>query len=188
MSQRVFQLNISLREIEPKIWRRIQVLAETPLADFSAVIQKVMGWRSSHLHEFRVEDLAYSHPDFELDQEAEVYDEQKTRLSGVMASKKTTLIYIYDLGDHWEHEIVLEKALESEDGVKYPRCMSGERAAPPEDCGGSQGYVECLAAYTKPSHPDHAEMKKWVTSFYGDNYNPEHFDVESVNALLRRKK
>ena len=88
--------------------------------------------------------------------------------------------YEYDFGDSWQHEIVLEKTLEPEPQVKYPRCIEGERACPPEDCGGVWGYAEFLEAIADPAHEDHDETLRWV----GGKFDPEKFSVDEVNRKL----
>ena len=88
---------------------------------------------------------------------------------------------MYDFGDCWEHEIVLERILPAGKGIKYPICLEGERACPPEDCGGTPGYADLLEILGDPSHPDHEDMFAWLP---GD-FDSERFDVEGVNRMLR---
>jgi hypothetical protein len=76
-----------------------------------------------------------------------------------------------DFGDGWEHEILLEGILLREPKTKYPRCTDGERACPPEDCGGPPGYAHMLEALRNPRHPEHAHYKEWI----GDAFDPESF-------------
>ena len=110
-------------------------------------------------------------------------DEDGIRLSQVFTGKKKArIVYEYDFGDSWQHEIVLEKTLEPEPKVKYPRCVEGARACPPEDCGGIWGYADFLEAISDPKHPDHRDMKEWI----GGKFDPEKFSVDAVNKELRR--
>lgn len=77
--------------------------------------------------------------------------------------------------------MLLEKMLDPEPGVIYPRCTAGKRACPPEDCGGVWGYADFLEAITDPEHPDHEDLLEWA----GGAFDPEHFDIAGVNARLR---
>jgi hypothetical protein len=94
--------------------------------------------------------------------------------------KKPRIVYEYDFGDSWQHEIVLEKTLEPEPKVRYPRCVEGERACPPEDCGGVWGYAEFLEAIGDPEHESQEEMLEWI----GGEFDPEKFSVDKVNKEL----
>ena len=98
----------------------------------------------------------------------------------VKTGRKVRFIYEYDFGDSWQHEIVLEKTLEPEPGITYPRCIEGERACPPEDVGGIWGYAEFLDAISDPNHEDHDERVEWV----GGEFDPEKFSVDKVNKEL----
>jgi len=75
---------------------------------------------------------------------------------------------------------LLEKILPPEPGVRYPRCIGGARACPPEDCGGTGGYENFLAAIRDPGHEEHEEMLEWI----GGEFDPEEFDLEEVNEEL----
>jgi hypothetical protein len=94
------------------------------------------------------------------------------------------MVYMYDFGDSWEHDIVVEKILASSDGVGVPSCIGGERACPPEDSGGVWGYDNLLAAIRDSTHPEHEMMLDWV----GDEFDPERFDIDAVNARLGATK
>ena len=58
--------------------------------------------------------------------------------------------YTYDFGDDWEHDILVEKVFDRNETTAYPRCTSGRRAAPPEDCGGIWGYAELVEILNDP--------------------------------------
>ena len=177
----IYRLKITLADAKPAIWRRIEV-PDLTLGELHSVLQVVMGWDDSHMHQFIVGKTYYGQatPD---DLDLEVEDEDGIRISQVFPEKKRARIaYEYDFGDSWLHDIVLEKTLDPEPKVKYPRCIDGARACPPEDCGGIGGYAEFLEAISDPKHPDHRDMKEWI----GGKFDPEKFSVDAVNKELRR--
>jgi len=108
-------------------------------------------------------------------------DEKEFRLKTVVG-EGDVFEYEYDFGDCWEHEIIVEKVMEPEAGIKYPRCLAGERACPPEDCGGPGGYEELLEVLDDPRHEDYEDYRGWA----GEDFDPERFDLEKVNRALRR--
>ena len=180
-SDPVYQLRITLMGTEPRIWRQFQVRDST-LAELHPVLQVVMGWEDDHLHMFDFRDRQFSAPyprsDFE--------DESTVTFMGLLGKKKL-FGYEYDFGDSWAHRIEVEKKLEAEPGVTYPRCVAGERACPPEDCGGVWGYADLLEALVRPETPRHRELLEW----HGETFDPEKFDVAEVNkrlAELRRPR
>jgi hypothetical protein len=174
----VYQLKITLRDIKPPIWRRVQV-KNGSLAKLHDIIQTCMGWTNSHLHSFEIGGESYSEPD--PDGMMETEDERKVQLSQLAAQGVKKFTYTYDFGDTWEHSIQIEKTLDAEPGVRYPRCIAGKRACPPEDCGGPWGYGALLDALGNPQHEQHEEMLEWI----GGEYDPEQFDLEAVNEELR---
>jgi hypothetical protein len=177
----IYQLKVTLNESHPPIWRRIQV-PDCTLGELHEVLQVVMGWGNSHLHQFIVNGKYFgeaTHDDLDI----EVEDEDGIRLSDIYTGKNTPrIVYEYDFGDGWQHEIILEKILEPEPSVSYPCCLEGARACPPEDVGGIWGYAEFLEAISDPNHADHDEMVEWV----GGEFDPEKFSVDEVNKELRK--
>jgi hypothetical protein len=114
------------------------------------------------------------------DTEMEGEDENAVTLGKVCPKVKSKLIYEYDFGDGWEHVIEVQNILEPETGVKYPICLAGKKACPPEDCGGVWGYYEMLAAIADPKQEEHEDMLEWL----GEGFDPDAFDLEEVNAML----
>ncbi len=98
------------------------------------------------------------------------------------SSPKTGLVYEYDFGDGWEHRLELQKIVPPEPGTRYPTCLAGKRACPPEDCGGVWGYMDLIEALADPEHERHEELLDWI----GGEFDPEAFDLDGTNELLRR--
>jgi len=180
----IYQLKITLRDSRPPIWRRVLVPADFTLAKLHWVIQHAMGWTNSHLHHFRVGETYYSLPAPYTDwDELNEKDSRKVRLDQIAPRVKAKFVYEYDFGDSWEHEIVVEKIL-PEPGVKYPTCLKGKGACPPEDVGGVWGYAGFLEAIHDPNHEEHKMYLEWI----GGSFDPEAFDLDDTNAALRRVK
>jgi hypothetical protein len=176
----VYQVKVTLKGSKPPIWRRMQVTSETTLIELHRILQRVMGWEGSHLYQFVIGGIAYGDPGMlgELD----VEDARTVTLDTLVRGEKSKFLYEYDFGDSWEHELLVEKILPQEEGKRYPLCRTGNRACPPEDCGGIWGYVDFLEAIRDPKHPEHEEMLAWV----GGEFNPDAFDLEEVNRKLQR--
>jgi hypothetical protein len=172
----MYQISVTLEHIHPSIWRRIQVPADVTLFRLHEILQVVMGWENMHLYMFEVDDVHYSEPSPNWD----VEDAERTTLSQVIPGEGFAFYYEYDMGDSWMHQVIVERELPGEPDVRYPVCISGERACPPEDCGGPPGYVELLEAIRSSSHERHEELLEWL----GKPFDPEAFIVEAVNAAL----
>ncbi|MDH4201379.1 MAG: plasmid pRiA4b ORF-3 family protein [Phycisphaerae bacterium] len=179
---KIYQLEIWLNEIKPRIWRKLEVSASVKLDKLHEIIQEVMGWTNSHLHSFNVDGYEYSmpYPGDEAYNEG-VLDERKAKLTDLVGHVKDRFVYVYDYGDNWEHTVELVEIKEPQKGVKYPVCLDGQRACPPEDCGGPWSYPELLETLNDPDHEEYEEVLEWV----GDEFDPEVFDVNEVNDLLR---
>lgn len=182
--QEVYQLKVTLIGTNPPIWRRLVVPAGFTLEQLHYVLQIAMGWENCHLHEFCIgrrrigmvdtgEDLM-GMPDLE--------DESAAPLSSAFGKAGAKAIYTYDFGDSWEHAIVLEKRLPADPKMSYPVCTGGERACPPEDCGGIMGFYDLLDAISDPRHEQHTELLEWL----GDEFDPQTFSADDVNRRLKR--
>ena len=175
----VYQLKVTLLDIEPPVWRRIQVSGATKLPDLHLMIQAAMGWFNCHLHMFGIDGERYgmSDPDF-LDDD--VVDEKKFRLDKVAPHTDATFQYVYDFGDNWEHDVLIEQIMPSKRGQKYPTCLAGERRCPPEYVGSVWGYQDFLEAVRDPKHEEHEHYLGWV----GGEFDPESFDIDATNGVL----
>lgn len=182
-SNSIHELEITLLDVAPRVWRRFTVPGSMSLAKLHEVIQIVMGWTDSHLHQFVTGDGArYASPSpfGDPDWDEQVTDAATIRVSNILATKGAELSYEYDFGDGWEHRVEVVTIRPPQPGEKTPRCLAGERNCPPEDCGGPYGYVDLLAALADPKHPDHADMAEWI----GDEFDAELFDLNEVNEML----
>ncbi len=174
----IYQIKVTLNGSEPGIWRRILVTGGTTLSTLHSVLQFVMGWSHCHLHEFTVAGTEYGMPGPDRQTfSREVADERRAKLLELVPGEGFSFGYVYDFGDNWEHELVVEKILEPEPGRCYPACIGGERACPPEDCGGIWGYYGLLEALRDPKHPEHEDLTEWV----GGGFDPDEFDLEAAN-------
>jgi hypothetical protein len=126
-SSQIYQLKISLRDIRPAIWRRLQVRGDVTLAKLHRIIQVAMGWYDSHLHQFIAAGKCYGVPSSDDPFDLDLKDERKARLNQVLSKSKQKIVYEYDFGDGWEHEIALEKILQPEPRVRF-RAVSAVRA------------------------------------------------------------
>jgi len=179
----VYQLKIVLEGVRPQIWRRVQVSADIPLDELHLVLQAAMGWANSHLHSFTFGERRYTMPYEPGDlEELQREDEQTMCLSELITEPKQIFGYDYDFGDNWEHGVMLEKRLPASPDTKYPLCLDGKRACPPEDCGGIWGYANLLKILRNPAHEEYKEMRSWA----GRKFDPEVFDVERFSKDLRR--
>lgn len=178
----IYQLKITLRGARPPIWRRVQVRSDATLGHLHWVIQHAMGWTSSHLHSFTIRGVDYGEPmpDLGFD-ELELRDEQLVKLSKVISGEGFKFSYLYDFGDSWEHEILVEKVLAAEPDASYPVCIKAKRACPPEDCGGVWGYRDFLDAIQSADHPEHGAMLEWAGGFF----DPEDAELDEINHLLK---
>ena len=173
----VYQIKVTLDDSKPPIWRRLLVPADLSLGDLHEIIQIAMGWTDSHLHQFIIGGTYYGvpHPDME-----DTVDEDRAKLARIIPGEKFKFRYEYDFGDSWTHTILVEKILPAEPGHPYPICVTGKRNCPPEDCGGIWGYADFVDAMADPKHPEHESLKEW----YGEDFDPEAFDLDEVNRIL----
>lgn len=176
---RIVRLRIVLQEVEPPVWRRIEVPATITLIQLSEVLLVTMGWIGYHLYEYRFDGQAYGDPDPEYDR-SDLKDIRRVRLERVLPKAGGMFEFRYDFGDGWRHDITVEAIEPRQRRVIYPRVIDGERACPPEDVGGPWGYANFLAAIADTTHESHEEMLDWV----GGEFDPDWFDLEGVNEYF----
>ena len=175
-----FVLKVKLREVRPPIWRRLCVDGDLTLRELHHVLQIAMGWTDSHLHEFQIGGKRYGMPDPQEDLGESPLDELEFKIRGLF-KKGTRAEYVYDFGDDWAHELLVEDVVPLEKSAPKAVCLAGARARPPEDCGGPHGYEELVEILAKPSHERHEELKEWV----GDYFAPDELDIALMNRGLR---
>lgn len=184
-SNKIFQFKITLLGSEPPIWRRIQV-QDCTLDKLHELIQTAMGWTNSHLHQFEIKGQRYGDPEL-LDDGFEDFgceDSTTTMVSEILpkTGRRFAFGYEYDFGDSWDHEVMFEGSPPVDPKAKYPQCVEGERACPPEDCGGVWGYDNFLAAIRNPKHAEHEDMLEWV----GGKFDPEKFDPGKATKAMKK--
>ncbi|MEZ5039752.1 MAG: plasmid pRiA4b ORF-3 family protein [Saprospiraceae bacterium] len=177
---KTLHFKIKLLDIKPVIWRQFQVTDDYRFDRFHQVIQIVMGWTNSHLHEFRVKDRHIGilfNDGFDM---AIIEDGTTLYLKDLALQKGETLVYLYDFGDNWEHALHLEEI--SDNPLSNPICTAGESACPPEDCGGIWGYSDMLEIIKDPGHQRYEDMMEWLSS----PFDPTVFSVDKVNKELKK--
>jgi len=179
-------IRIDLNGTKPPIWRRIEVASDLTLDRMHDVMQAVMGWTDSHLHEFisgkNATDRLAEHyrPQDSLDEDLPGVEESSVRLDEVLVQPGDRLFYNYDFGDDWTHTLRLEAVEPQGDERRWAVCIAGARACPPEDSGGVWGYHDLLTALSAPGDSGDPELLEWI----GPDFVPEQFDVDDVNSVL----
>ena len=174
----IYQIKLTLEGAKPPIWRRIEIYEDTTLADLHKIIQSTMGWMNGHLHHFITYHEYYTPPS-EFDDFGINY--QGMKIKQLLSAKGHKIRYEYDFGDSWLHQLELEAIKEAESTIKYPRCIKGKRACPPEDCGGVWRYMELIEIMKNPKDIK-KEYEVWLRKL-----EPEKFDLDRINDKLSRK-
>lgn len=177
----VLQLRVTLRAHLP-IWRSLLVSPDATLADLHRVLQCVFDWDNDHEHLFTQNDVDYGPlgPDaFEDDR-----DERATPIGDLLKKPGDALIYLYDFGDEWCHDIQVEAARPLAPGEAVPSCLAGEGASPPMDIGGAFGYEAALEILHNPNHEEYEEM----VEAFGPDFDTATFDPKQANDAIARMK
>lgn len=178
----LFQIKISLSDVDPPVWRRLLLSSSTDLAELHRIIQIAMGWSDSRLHQFTADHQQFGVPDTEFGNS--INPERGKRIGSLLKHENQWMTYEYDFGDGWEHVVTLEKILPYQPGDAGPSCIDGRGGSPPEDVGGAWGYREFLEAYRDNGHPDHQDKVEWI----GQDFDPDHFDIADVNGKLKEMR
>jgi Plasmid pRiA4b ORF-3-like protein len=192
---KIYQIKVTLRRTRPPIWRRLQVAGDTKLGKLHRVLQVTMGWYDAHLHAFRVGRTAYSVPDPEFP--TGMRSERNVRLEQIAGEGDNRDLRVrlrrWDRGEGrrprmtclrlwhgWEHALKVEKILPAEKGKRYPVCLAGKHACPPEDCGGVSGYAHLLEVLSNAKDEQYEELQEWI----GPDFEPEAFDLDQINRTM----
>jgi hypothetical protein len=182
-----FEFEVSLCGIEPRIWRRFQMLSDLmSFQELHDAIQAAAGWWEYHLWVFRKTPTFDSDPitGISTEDDLEVYGKRLRKpesilLKSYFPKKGTRCYYEYDFGDGWIHEVTLVGEVELPE-VFLRRLVAGERAFPHEDCGGTGGYERCVEFLKTGKDPwgdDPDGFREWL-----DGWDPERFDLDTMKA------
>lgn len=183
----IIRLEARILGVEPAITRTLELPSDLNFAQLHEVLQAAFGWTDSHLHQFHVGGLTIGAPEAIEDTPygPRVFEATEVQLKDLTfpyeADPTLSITYQYDFGDDWRHELVLRRA-GIEDDVKYPRCVAGQRACPPEDVGGYPGYADFLEAWLDSGHEEHKAMRRWA----GTKFDPERFDLDKTNKAITK--
>lgn len=177
----VYQFKVTLKNVSPPIWRRLQVPENYSFWDLHVAIQDAFGWLDYHLHGFETINKDYSQvkrigiPDIE-GMDLEMLSGWEENISDWFSlDKNKAMNYTYDFGDDWDHRVELEKIIPREKDIDYPVCINGKRACPPEDCGGIGGYEDKLEVLKNKQHPEYDDVAEWMGDF-----DQEEFDCNTI--------
>lgn len=190
----IYQLKITLNDTHIPIWRKVLVPSEYTFEDLHMIIQRAFGWTNSHLHHFSILtssgtmyiQSSNSSPEFTPTREEFLMSEEDTNLKNVMPTMVNKCNYEYDFGDSWDHKIELEKVLPYEKNAKYPQCIEGENACPPEDCGGPERYKELCKTLKNPKSEEYEGMIEWLGLESGKDFDPHEFNLEKADREVRK--
>jgi hypothetical protein len=174
-----YEVHAVLSNLEPEIWRNVQVPATCNLQRLHFVLQAAFGWNDRHLHLFRFGDIEFGTSDPEED--LDLLPERDFRLDDLARGHRLVLEYVYDTGDNWVHLLEV-RPVRAETPLKNPLLLGGERARPPENCGGPTEYRLILEALSTPKHKQHKHRREEV----GPDFRPEFFDPAEAESRLRR--
>jgi len=178
----ILKLRVTLVGSKPAVWREVEVPSSMTLAALHDVLQVLMDWEDYHLWCFELGGRRFELPDpdgMSFDK-TPPEDARRARVGGLLTKKDEVLDYYYDFGDGWCVKISLLASGEAVPEMRYPRCVAGERAGPPEDCGGVGGFAHLLAAHKNPRTEDDRELLEWA----GEDWKPGAFDLDAVNQAL----
>lgn len=183
-AKEILQLKIELQHTQPLVWRRLVIADNLSLWELHENLQIAMGWMNSHLMMFQQGYRIIGRPDWDETGEDDSEDARRVKIRELLKKPGDKMIYEYDFGDSWTHEIFLENVLDAdESGYRYPRCIAGENAAPPEDCGGAPGFENLKRVIADPDDDEHEQMLGWL-DFYYPNYDPAEFSLSAINKYL----
>lgn len=178
--EKAFFLRLQVMGCTPRVWRRLLVRETLWLTRLHDCIQVAFDWYDYQTHVFTVDDVRFGNP--ARKDEAPVEDDRDVTLVDLELGSRARLLYEYNFGEGWQVEIRVEKVIPVEKGVTYPHCSAGERAGPPEDCGGLEAFHDMLACIKEPNTDLGREWLEWL----GPNYDPALCDLDKINKGLKK--
>jgi hypothetical protein len=178
--EKVLSLRLTVVGCTPRIWRRFLVRESMWLTRLHDCIQVAFDWFDYQTHVFVVDDLKFGNP-FRKD-ELVIEDDRDVTLHDLELGSKDRFLYEYHFGEGWQVEVRVEKTMPVEKGLSYPVCLGGERAGPPEDCGGLEAFHDMLACIKEPNTDLGREWLEWL----GPNYDPSLCEIDKINKALRK--
>ncbi len=180
MTDQIARIRITLEDMEPAIWRRVELPLSNSLKTLHLAIQAVMLFQNYHLFRFDVGEASYGIPLDDDWMDPPTRDAANIRLAKLVERGVTTFTYTYDFGDDWRHSIEIEGISTADPAMVYPRFVDGERRAPPEDVGGLPCFEEFLDAMAKPRHPSCKSVLQW----YGRAFEPTDISPDEIHARM----
>ena len=177
---RVYALRLTVGSIQPRVWRRLLVRESMWLSRLHEAVQTSFGWYDYQTHVFSIGEKRYGNPVFR--EGAMIDDDRDASLAAVRFAEHDRLAYDYLFADGWHVDIRVEKIVRASKGGVYPACVAGERAGPPEDCGGIEGYQDMICCLQHPETDLGGEWREWL----GGGYDPEKCDLDAINKALKR--
>ncbi len=179
------QLLITLREVSPLVWRKIIVPDYYSFYQLHLAIQRCFGWKDAHLFQFSensiMDEVSIGMPGIEGD-DMDVIDATRTGIVSIFRLPADCYTYIYDFGDNWKHEIVLEQV--SPDNINRPYCLDGAGACPPEDVGGVRGYRQMLKVFEGPDNEERQSYSQWLGLAPDEKWDANLCDITRINSRL----
>lgn len=183
MTDQIARIRITLEDMKPAIWRRVELPVTNSLKTLHLAIQACMLFENYHLFQFDIGDAAYG---IRFDDDdafmVRTRDAAHMRINKLVERGITSFTYTYDFGDNWRHRIEIEEISSTIPGTNYPRFVDGERRAPPEDVGGTPGFEEFLEVMSKPRHPERKSMIEW----YGRPFDPADISPDEISARMAK--
>ena len=181
ISETVARIHIVLDDIEPAIWRRVDVPLSASLKMLHDIVQAAMGWEDYHLWHFEAGDKRYGIPD-PMWPDSGMAAAKNVRLASLIDRDIRQLVYTYDFGDDWRHRLTIETIGPADADTQYPRFVAGERRCPPEDVGGLPGFELFLDAMADPAHEEHARLREW----HGGPFNADDIDERAARRAVAK--
>ncbi|MBU2854860.1 plasmid pRiA4b ORF-3 family protein [Acidithiobacillus ferriphilus] len=184
---KMFTMRIELEDLDPPVWRRIQISSTQTLWELHHAIQIAMGWSNCHMHEFIIKKIHYGETSDETDELGaffgnEMREESEVILSEVIHSR-SRFLYVYDFGDDWRHIVKVEKTEEVKEPIACASVIEGGGNGPPEDVGGVWGYLQLLEIRQRGAQDSDEEC---FLEMLPEGFDPEAFDLEAVQAIMEK--